>query len=119
MTSSISPDNEQPRKPGAGDTETTLSIRLLSSLADVPADKWDAVANPGWILSQGGKLARAPGAAASQDLTSALAPEADSDSEETDFNPFLSHAFLEALGGVRLRDTPDRLDAPAHGAGGW
>ncbi|WP_306148422.1 MULTISPECIES: GNAT family N-acetyltransferase [unclassified Roseibium] len=97
MTSSISPDNEQPQKPGAGDTETTLSIRLLSSLADVPADKWDAVANPGWILGEGGQLARAQDAVASQDLTSALAPEADSNSEETDFNPFLSHAFLEAL----------------------
>ena len=47
--------------------ESELRIRVVSAIADIPADAWDACANPDAI---------------SQDLA---------------YNPFISHAFLSAL----------------------
>src|SRR4051812_14495942 len=44
-----------------------LRIRVLSAIADIPADAWDACANP------------------------------NSNSQEKSYNPFISHAFLSAL----------------------
>ncbi|WP_181705676.1 GNAT family N-acetyltransferase [Chthonobacter rhizosphaerae] len=54
-----------------------LTLRTLHSLADVDRDRWDAVANPGWVVGPTGALtAQAPAAA---------------------YNPFVSHDFLMTL----------------------
>lgn len=55
--------------------EATLSV--VSSLAAVPRDAWDAVANPGWRVGVCGALAAA--------------------GEPPPYNPFLSHDFLSLL----------------------
>ncbi|MCX2723115.1 GNAT family N-acetyltransferase [Roseibium salinum] len=94
MTSPPTKDSHNPAMPGDGDT---VSLRLLSSLKDVQADAWDQVANPGWRLSGRGLLQRDECSAGLSDLTLALGGDAGPAPEETPFNPFLSHAFLEAL----------------------
>lgn len=97
MTSSPSPDKEKPHSSGSGDDGQTLSLRILSSLADIPASKWDQVANPGWQLTSTGGLTPAPNCPDPVDLTAALSSEAHFQTGNTEFNPFLSHAFLQAL----------------------
>lgn len=64
------------------DTTATHEVKLViaPSLASVPAADWDALANPGWRLGAHGRL-EATG----------------SESLENPFNPFVCHAFLEAL----------------------
>ncbi|ODN70006.1 GNAT family N-acetyltransferase [Methylobrevis pamukkalensis] len=57
-----------------------IALRVVSSLAEVSRDGWDAVANPGWRLPAGGRLA------SSGDET----PPAP-------YNPFVGHDFLHAL----------------------
>jgi hypothetical protein len=94
MTSSQSEDGSNPEGSGAREAVT---LRILSSLGDVPASAWDQVANPGWTLSGRGHLTRDPTCSSDSDLARALGSDVDPVSEEIDFNPFLSHAFLEAL----------------------
>jgi len=99
MSSSQSEENNGPDVSGS---EQTVSLRILSSLKDVPAKSWDSVANPGWSLSPTGALAKEETCPADTQLsTSELAQALGSDinpvSEDTSFNPFLSHAFLESL----------------------
>ncbi len=74
-----------------------MSLRILSSLKEVSRDAWDGVANPGWLLTGRGKLSRDEQCARVSDLAAVLGDEVDPLSEETSFNPFLSHDFLESL----------------------
>jgi len=94
MTTSQSEDSGTPA-PASGQEAVTL--RILSSLKDVDAAAWDQVANPGWTLSGRGQLTRDSDCDTVRDLAGALGSGLDAPPEETDFNPFLSHAFLEAL----------------------
>jgi len=94
MSSSKSDDIQKPASAGTGDP---MSLRILSSLTDVPGDVWDRVANPGWRLAERGKLQRDETCPALDEFAGALGLAAEETLEETSFNPFLSHAFLEAL----------------------
>lgn len=65
-----------------GPEPTNAHLRVLSSLDEIPAHVWDSVANPGWKRGADGAVTRddtVPG-----DLV-------------TGYNPFVSHAFLQAL----------------------
>jgi len=62
-----------------------LSVRVVPSIGDIPAEAWNACANPG-----GAAPVRGNGAAA-------VANRAYKGPEATAFNPFLSHEFLHAL----------------------
>jgi len=94
MSSSQTDDTASPS--ATGDREA-VTLRILSSLTDVAADAWDAVANPGWTLSGNGRLEKKASCPPADELSDALASELEPLSEETNFNPFLSHAFLESL----------------------
>ncbi|KZM50291.1 GNAT family N-acetyltransferase [Labrenzia sp. OB1] len=95
MTSSPSKDGKAPAPAGA---EQTVTLRILSSLKDVSREAWDSVANPGWRMTDGGVLQKDDAQCAGMDdLAAVLADDAGPLPEETAFNPFLSHAFLEAL----------------------
>ncbi len=87
-------------------------IRVLSTLADIPATRWDRLANPGWILSERGRLESSHQAERTSAPTGATKPltggadprppesklqEPESKREETTFNPFISNAFLYTL----------------------
>lgn len=89
--------SEDDRPSGAKASGDAVTLRILSSLKDVSASAWDRVANPGWMLSGSGKLTRDPAAGAIAELAGATGTDVELPSEETAFNPFLSHAFLEAL----------------------
>lgn len=85
-------------KPVSSETrEATLSI--LSGLSGISAEVWDSVANPGWTMDAQGNLTDHP------TLESLL--DTSSPSEQTEFNPFLTHAFLQALeeSGCASRET--------------
>ncbi|MEP3047577.1 MAG: GNAT family N-acetyltransferase [Roseibium sp.] len=98
MTSSPSTEPGTPGSLQESDGERTFSIRNLSSLKDISPDSWDSVANPGWQLSERGKLKRQKTCGEAEVLEGLRAESKDeSISEETNFNPFISHAFLEAL----------------------
>ncbi|MEC9471187.1 MAG: peptidogalycan biosysnthesis protein, partial [Pseudomonadota bacterium] len=94
MTSTRSTDGNSPAKDDGGQTAT---LRILSSLKDVTASNWDQVANPGWQLSGRGLLKKDPKCEALAELSGALGGSSEFAGEDIDFNPFLSHAFLEAL----------------------
>ncbi len=94
MTSSPSKDSPSPANPGP---EQTVTLRILSSLKDVSPDAWDRVANPGWQMAGRGHLSQDDHCQTTGELTAVLDDEVNSVSEDTSFNPFLSHAFLEAL----------------------
>lgn len=94
MTSSASTDGKSPA-PAA--SEQTVTLRILSSMKDVDPSSWNRIANPGWQLSQKGKLTRDPDCSVLSELTGALAADVEASREETSFNPFISHAFLESL----------------------
>ncbi|MEM8665861.1 MAG: GNAT family N-acetyltransferase, partial [Pseudomonadota bacterium] len=57
----------------------TITIEAVGTLSDVPVDDWDALANPGWRVGPSGQAERID-----PDTTHA-------------FNPFVTHAFLNAL----------------------
>ncbi len=105
MSSSSSIDGEHPGEgtaPADGDKpgdagSASYSIRVLSSLADVAPAVWDKVANPGWSLSGRGRLEKDERCQTWDTFPQALTGIADIPSQDTSFNPFLSHAFLEAL----------------------
>lgn len=59
---------------------TAYTLRSVKRIAEVDPVAWDGLANPGWAMAHGGALAHDPGS---------TPPHA--------FNPFLSHAFLNAL----------------------
>ncbi|KZL06723.1 hypothetical protein PsAD2_04236 [Pseudovibrio axinellae] len=75
------------------DTPTPV-LKVLSSLDEIPAIDWDALANPGapsisydqqdWIVSP-------------ETTPHESSEKSESVSQETEFNPMLSHAFLQAL----------------------
>ncbi|MES0879169.1 GNAT family N-acetyltransferase [Roseibium sp. SCP14] len=94
MTSSSSTDSTSAAENSG---QQTISLRVLSSLSDVAPEAWDSVANPGWRLSGSGTLQKRQSKGLLDDLTSALDIEVNPASEEISFNPFLSHAFLDAL----------------------
>lgn len=78
------------------DEKDGFSLHVLSSLKDISSTDWDRLANPGWELGRGGKLKqvfepkiRSSSPAASNNEQTAA--------DETVFNPFISHAFLESL----------------------
>lgn len=58
------------------DTTETLTVEVAGSLGEVDRAQWDALANPGWRMDAAGRLV---------------------DTGATAFNPFVSHAFLQAL----------------------
>src|ERR1700737_1411323 len=81
-------------QPGRTRSEPTMSatdlrIRVVPAIADVAAGEWDAGANPnGRHLPAAGTRP----ASAERRLI-----EAESDCQEGEYNPFLSHSFLHAL----------------------
>ncbi len=104
MTSFPSKDSKDPAPPGP---EQTVSLRILSSLKDVASEDWDRVANPGWRMSGRGLLQKDERCRSLSELTGALAGDVEPSADEAAFNPFLSHAFLEALevSGCATQDT--------------
>ncbi len=77
-------------------TTTELRIRVISAMSEVPAAAWNRCANPG-----APHLARvAESKSQVSDSTSgaaACAPASESVSQDTSYNPFISHEFLSAL----------------------
>ncbi|NRG19181.1 N-acetyltransferase [Rhizobiales bacterium] len=77
----------------------------------MPSAAWDALANPGWSLEPGGKLRKTEDASALAAPANAGARQAEpsleavetsnrrweSEDEKSDYNPFISHAFLSSL----------------------
>lgn len=106
MTSSPTEENSTPDANSPGEN---FSLRILSCLQDIAPKTWDAVANPGWELGPSGSLARRPACppAEASDLTGLLNGNSQPFSEVSSFNPFLSHAFLDALeaSGCATKDT--------------
>jgi len=74
-------------------TAPSATLRILSSLNDISASDWDAVANPGWLLGNGGSLMPAP----SEHDLNVLVKNTDNLIQKGGFNPFVSHAFLSSL----------------------
>ncbi|WP_235974912.1 GNAT family N-acetyltransferase [Stappia albiluteola] len=75
-----------------------FQLRVVSSLAEVPANVWDGLANPGWKLEPRGRLA--PAGSLSESGSEVLESDcegAESPRQVPAFNPFISHAFLSAL----------------------
>jgi predicted N-acyltransferase len=70
---------------------TDLRIRVVPAIRDIPAAAWDACANPGERepVGEGPPLAAEAGPPCPAAAESTHAAEA--------YNPFISHAFLEAL----------------------
>ncbi|MEM5584246.1 GNAT family N-acetyltransferase [Roseibium sp. AS2] len=107
MSSSRSEDDTTPpgipeapetsKAPETREPSEAVTLRILSALGDVPSAAWDNVANPGWILSGRGALHRSSDCHLEQELSQALGADFDTEGADADFNPFLSHAFLEAL----------------------
>lgn len=84
--------------------ERTATLRILSGMEDVAADDWNSVANPGWQLGAAGHLMRDPAIESECQLLESfsepgesISEAEESASEETSFNPFISHEFLSAL----------------------
>ncbi|WP_346895244.1 GNAT family N-acetyltransferase [uncultured Roseibium sp.] len=77
--------------------EQAATLRILSGMEDVSADDWNSVANPGWLLGPGGRLTRDPAFESDYQLLESLSERQESVSEETSFNPFISHEFLSSL----------------------
>ncbi|MBD1545911.1 GNAT family N-acetyltransferase [Roseibium aggregatum] len=77
--------------------EQAATLRILSGMEDVSADDWNSVANPGWQLGPGGRLTRDPQFESDCQLLESLSEPQESVSEETSFNPFISHEFLSSL----------------------
>ncbi|NBN63749.1 GNAT family N-acetyltransferase [Microvirga tunisiensis] len=67
---------------GVGASVTEARLRILEGLRDIAAPVWDGLANPSFVRADDGRLAP-------------RSPEAGGD--PVPYNPFLSHAFLEAL----------------------
>lgn len=72
------------------DPSESFRIRIIDRLSDIPRAQWDALANPGWQLGPGGALSESPALESSSQAK-------ESDSQETAFNPFISHDFLSIL----------------------
>jgi uncharacterized protein len=58
---------------------TALTLRTVPSIADIPREAWDGLANPGWTVG--------PAGAVSSSQSRSAPP----------YNPFVSHDFLSAL----------------------
>jgi len=72
-------------------TNTDLRIRVIPSIAEVPAAAWDACANPGEIKPLG---------AVADSMSEQIGPcpaGTESFSQREAYNPFISHAFLHSL----------------------
>jgi predicted N-acyltransferase len=72
------------------DETQEFRLRAITSLAEITRGDWDALANPSWTLTADGVLAPKAGVASEHQSD-------DSISEETEFNPFISHDFLSIL----------------------
>jgi uncharacterized protein len=68
---------------------TDLRIRVVPAIADVAAGEWDACANP--------NARHLPAAGTRPASAERRLIEAESDCQEGEYNPFLSHSFLHAL----------------------
>ncbi|MBO6756168.1 MAG: N-acetyltransferase [Roseibium sp.] len=79
----------------ASSAEDTASatLRILSSMKDIKPEDWDAVANPGWTVTESGRLSRCGCGNAPDSLSELI----ESTHQDTDFNPFISHSFLSTL----------------------
>jgi predicted N-acyltransferase len=71
---------------------TEFRIRVLPAIAEVPADVWDACANPGGALPKADKQAHEL-----VKVTSELSAHGSVETCGYSYNPFVSHAFLGAL----------------------
>ena len=72
-------------------TNTDLRIRVIPSIAEVPAAAWDACANPGEIKPLGA------GADSMSEQIGPCPAGTESFSQREAYNPFISHAFLHSL----------------------
>ena len=77
--------------------EQAATLRILSGMEDVSAADWNSVANPGWLLGPGGCLTHDPAFESDYQLLESLSEREESVSEDTAFNPFISHEFLSSL----------------------
>ncbi len=77
--------------------EQAATLRILSSLSDIPQDVWDSVANPGWVTSADGTLVRDDALETQRQLLESLSEGTESLPEIPPYNPFISHTFLNAL----------------------
>ena len=84
-----------PEEPNAKDAPA--SLRILSSLGDIPAEIWDSVANPGWRQCPDGRIEPDPAFAAQQELLETLTLDSEPISTDLSYNPFISHTFLNTL----------------------
>lgn len=73
------------------------SLRILSSMNDIPAAAWDSVANPGWLTADGGTVTPDPTYESQSELLESLSQGAESLPQKPSYNPFISHVFLNAL----------------------
>lgn len=77
--------------------DQAATLRILSSLADVPAAVWDSVANPGWTTGPDGCVRPDEAYETQRQLLETVSEGTESLPEPPSYNPFLSHAFLQAL----------------------
>src|SRR5688572_30592009 len=70
-------------------SDPEIRIRVLSAIAEVPADAWNACANP--------DTSALPPATDSSSQVGLCTPGTESFSQATAYNPFVSHEFLHAL----------------------
>jgi len=96
------------RQTGAGDASwkatmregtmsaTELRIRVVPAIAEIAAAQWDACADPNGRNLPAADSGRAPPRLQSKPTQPRLAPT-ESISQECEYNPFISHAFLHAL----------------------
>ncbi|MEJ8476487.1 GNAT family N-acetyltransferase [Roseibium algae] len=73
------------------------TLRVLSRLSDIPAEVWDSVANPGWSPTPGGGFILDETQETERQLLESVSEGMESLPQETTYNPFISHTFLNAL----------------------
>jgi uncharacterized protein len=81
------------RRRNDGSMTDQLRIRVLPSIADIPASDWDACANPPGLYS----TAESTSFAASAQAGCEPVQQGSEATVTSAYNPFISHAFLSAL----------------------
>ena len=85
------------RRGNEGSTTGHLRIRVLPSIADIPAPVWDACANPDACTPAAHSEAKSTDIAAAAPASCQQAGGSFDSTATSPYNPFISHAFLAAL----------------------
>jgi len=85
------------RRGNDGSTTGHLRIRVLPSIADIPASVWDACANPDECAPAAHSVAKSTDIAAAAPASCQQAGGSFDSTATSPYNPFISHAFLAAL----------------------